>query len=363
MIFISHSHAELEVAKHLEARLLAIGCRSWLDSSQIPIGERFVRAIGAALSQSSVIVFIDSNQSRKSYWCHRERLAGMRLREIGRVRGLIALQPALGEGDLGFSPDFVSASVSDAVDVACDLQRDQNSAISIADVHSVAIEELHPLPEPAVWLGFSDALAALDEWWVSQDNGCWVTGVGGGGKTSLILTWLRALELIGYREALHLGVMTYSFYDQGQTCSSPDQALDRVRSWLRTGNYTSRLVFWDGVERLSERDLSVVLRETKRWNLKFVATSRTNVPSPLADQVRAVHLSSLAARDACILLEKHGMSQGTAQRLTNALDGLPLALAIASAGIKQGAYTAEDVLRMVETAGQPDSRVREDANG
>jgi hypothetical protein len=251
--------------------------------------------------------------------------------------------------------------VADAASLACALQRDQTSLVSVGDVHSVAIEELHVPPEPAVWLGFSDALATLDEWWLSRETGCWVTGVGGGGKTSLVLTWLRALEFIGYRDALQLGCITWSFYDD----PSPSHALDRIRAWLQTASYPSRLVFWDGVERLSDVGLSELLRFTREhWEAKFIVTSRTMPPIRLTDRIRTLSLAALSTRDACMLLEKNGLSHTTAQRITNSLDGHPLAIALASAGIKGGAFSADDVLRMVETAGNPVSPpVHEEFNG
>ena len=341
MIFISHSHADLDIARRLDEQFLTMGRSSWLDASHIPVGERFVRAIGTALSQASVIVFIDSDSSRKSYWCRREWLAAMRLRDIGRVRCLIALQPGSVGEPSEFAPDHVVTSVSDAVELVRDLAKNQTT-LPVPDVHSGVIEEVHGSPEPAVWLGFSDVLAALDEWWIGRDSGCWVAGVGGAGKTSLILTWLRALEVIGYRDALHFGAIAWSFYND----RSASSALEQIQRWLQMGTFTSRLVLWDGVERLSEDDLSVVLRKTKHWGVKYIATSRTIVPVHLAESIHAISLSSLSLQDACVLLEKCGMSPGTSQRIANALRGNPLAISIASSEIKRGVLSAEDVLRI-----------------
>lgn len=56
------------------------------------------------------------------------------------------------------------------------------------------------------------------------------------------------------------------------------------------------------------------------------------------------------------------MSQVNAQRLTTALDGNPLAISIAADGIKRGAFKAEDILRMVETAGRSESPNATEAN-
>ena len=54
MIFISHTHRDLEFAKETERLLSLKGYYVWLDDSKIPVGEEFVIAISDAFFSSKI---------------------------------------------------------------------------------------------------------------------------------------------------------------------------------------------------------------------------------------------------------------------------------------------------------------------
>jgi hypothetical protein len=322
VIFISHSHTNLDIAKELEQHLLAYDCQSWLDASQIPVGERFVRAIGMALAKSSALVFIDTEQARTSYWCSRELLAGMRLREIGKITGLLTLQPEPVKGDIGFTTDYTTTSVADAANAAHLWQSEGHLSSSTNDLHSIAFDiERYPSDEPDVWLGFSDTLAAMDEWWGSEDQGIWIVGPPGSGKTALVRTWLLALKLIGYRNPLQLGGLVWSFDAAADLHTIPDKALDRLRFWLQSGDYSPHLVFWDGVDQSSDYFLEMVMNLTHESRAKFIVTARE---APKMRGIRTLTLTRLSSRDATLLLQRHNLDPRIARALADRSGGSPL---------------------------------------
>ena len=82
MVFISYGHTNIALARQVEERLRDAGISCWFDENRIPVGERFVSAIGGALRSASVFLTIDSQAAAASYWVNREirRLKGCVLR-------------------------------------------------------------------------------------------------------------------------------------------------------------------------------------------------------------------------------------------------------------------------------------------
>jgi hypothetical protein len=74
-VFISYARRDNEFVDKLAADLQKAGIRVWRDTDQIHPGQQWERAIGDALTDAVVLLYISSRQSRGSAWIERERLA------------------------------------------------------------------------------------------------------------------------------------------------------------------------------------------------------------------------------------------------------------------------------------------------
>ncbi len=355
VIFISHSRADLDVAQELEAALLRAGHQSWLDASQIPIGEEFVRAIDKALTQSTVVVMIDNHNFRRSYWCRRELLTSLRLKKLRKIESLISLQ-LNAHGGLSLLADYTVTSVAETTRLVGRLRPSAYSGMSGEDLHSVVFEEDFPLWEPAVWLGYSDALATFDKWWMSEASGIWVAGIAGQGKTSLVVTWIRALELLGYREAAQVRGLTLRYHWD----PSASRWLNRLTTWLTVEAHKSRLVLLDGTDAISDDELLIAIRAVHRAGARFIVTSRREAPVQLVPKPTPLWLSSMSAADVGTLLRKYNVDPSQVRQLIDHLQGHPVALTALTSALNSGYVTREDVLRLVKKGGVSGRRQRGD---
>ncbi len=72
MIFVSYSRADIAGTRPLVNSLSENGIDCWLDESNIPIGQAFVRQLGDALRGADGLLLVDTPASRSSYWVSRE---------------------------------------------------------------------------------------------------------------------------------------------------------------------------------------------------------------------------------------------------------------------------------------------------
>ncbi|HEY9494785.1 MAG TPA: TIR domain-containing protein [Intrasporangium sp.] len=110
-IFISYSHRDLAAALTLEAGLERAGYHVFRDhdrESGIPAGSRWAQELFAQLDRAQVVVFLASDDSLASQWCHTEvAVAVARGRPViqvaappespGRSRGTVPIHPLLRE--------------------------------------------------------------------------------------------------------------------------------------------------------------------------------------------------------------------------------------------------------------------------
>jgi hypothetical protein len=224
------------------------------------------------------------------------------------------------------------------------------------DLHSVVFEEDFPLWEPAVWLGYSDALATFDKWWMSEASGIWVAGIAGQGKTSLVVTWIRALELLGYREAAQVRGLTLRYHWD----PSASRWLNRLTTWLTVEAHKSRLVLLDGTDAISDDELLIAIRAVHRAGARFIVTSRREAPVQLVPKPTPLWLSSMSAADVGTLLRKYNVDPSQVRQLIDHLQGHPVALTALTSALNSGYVTREDVLRLVKKGGVSGRRQRGD---
>src|SRR5687768_11973046 len=70
--FISYARADKDLAKALVEHLEARGCDCWLDTSEILVGDDFVRGLQRELARCDGLVFLLTPQSAASSWCQAE---------------------------------------------------------------------------------------------------------------------------------------------------------------------------------------------------------------------------------------------------------------------------------------------------
>jgi hypothetical protein len=76
-LFISYAHEDSELASGLAAALRARGCRVWIDSVDLRIGDDMVPRIGEAIDSVDFLLAILTEASVQSPWCKRELSAAV----------------------------------------------------------------------------------------------------------------------------------------------------------------------------------------------------------------------------------------------------------------------------------------------
>ena len=348
MIFISHTHRDLEFAKEIERLLSLKGYSVWLDNRKIPVGEEFVIAISEALFSSNIFLLIDSGYARSSYWVGREKATASRLRKNGMLVSTVGL---LVEQDLpkdSFRLDHVLSKKSILHKELYEIIEYSSTQHTLkhGDNHKVDIYYAHPYARHNNWIGYSDAMRMIDKWWHSRKLGLWISGLGGIGKTSLINTWLISLMKLGYEEPQNVSVMFWSFYEN----SSSDLAIASIRTWLEETKSIAKLVVIDGMERVEQDGtITEIVRTTldTHKRIKVIVSSRNLLPKFLKPQFGQLLISGLTHQEAQILFERVGAEASLAFEISQKLNGHPLATRLAMGLITKG-ENPKEILRLLD---------------
>jgi hypothetical protein len=102
-VFISYSHEDKEFARKLASDLAARGIRTWLDETEIKVGDSIVQRIEEGIRQSDYILVILSENSIHSTWVQQEIRATLSREVSGANQILIPV--VIGEVKL---PPFLS---------------------------------------------------------------------------------------------------------------------------------------------------------------------------------------------------------------------------------------------------------------
>lgn len=101
-VFISYAHEDGEVAHALAAALRARGCRVWIDTDGMRVGDKLVERIAAAIDEVDFLIALVSPASVDSPWCQRElslaatgELARKRVSVLPVRLGAVTLPPTL----------------------------------------------------------------------------------------------------------------------------------------------------------------------------------------------------------------------------------------------------------------------------
>ena len=78
-IFISHAHANLQVARKVKATLQNVGHDAWLDDSDIHVGVLLRKELQQAIAGSRAVVLVWSTAASKSSWVASEILTSFHL--------------------------------------------------------------------------------------------------------------------------------------------------------------------------------------------------------------------------------------------------------------------------------------------
>jgi hypothetical protein len=363
----------------VEKRLHDAGISCWLDESQIPVGERFVTAIGRALHDASVFLAIDSEPASTSYWVSREIQAAERLRSHNDLGAIVVLSTSAShflpcEPDARcLSPDLIANTVAPFISNTS-LQAKRGRA----DREAVIILDRHE--DEALWLGFSQELRYLDGWWSGKRLGMWISGLGGSGKTSLVRTWIRAFQQIGYRELQ--SVQATFLYVEGhptadamlreivdtlsdsigmnheQSLLDPiDLSLARLQFELGVREERGLLVI-NSPENMDAAELLKVLHAAFKSGLRVIVTARNSLPQQLQSDFECIALSSMSNTEARLLVARlFGQREADpiAVRLIDALGGHPLSISVAIKRAEEfspshRAEAAEDLIRLLTQA-------------
>jgi hypothetical protein len=71
-IFLSHASSETPFARQLAQKLTRAGLNVWFDETELPTGDNWAKAIGAALDKSNAMVVLLSPNAAKSGWINRD---------------------------------------------------------------------------------------------------------------------------------------------------------------------------------------------------------------------------------------------------------------------------------------------------
>jgi len=377
MVFISYSHSDIIIARQVEKRLRGAGISCWFDESQIPVGERFVVEIGSALHKASVFLVIDSESAAASYWVNREIQAAERLRTYGNLRAIVVFSTSPSHF-LPCEPDARAASPELVANTVDSLFYGTSPKAQHGTAYREAVRIIDWDTENARWLGFSQELENLDRWWFGRSPGMWISGPGGSGKTSLVRTWLRAFQQIGYREqqsaqALfvhvngHYGadailqeIADAFFYSIGMNYeqSSQDDMALRLACALRDREERGLLVI-NSPEEMDELELLKAIHTALQSGLRIIITARNSLSGQLQANFDSFALSQMSNIDTRLLVNQlfpQQQADPIAARLIDALGGNPLAISLAMKKIQKScspserAQASEDLLRFLARA-------------
>lgn len=339
--FISYCRPEVEKA-HLTGRLLTtIGIPTWLDEREILYGEQFVRNIASGLMQSTLFVLISPQNSDLTYWCNRELQAALRLRVEGRIKSVVVISD---QEPCSFHPDSQFDSVQGFADSLPEWLQSISKVPSRVDPssHQVVMHELHPLFQQRRWLGFSETIQELDDWFFGSTEILWITGIPMSGKTSLVTTWLTALHQLGYRKGLHCDCLFWSFYEQ------PDVHEARKRLKEREIQDTGPvLAIMDGMERVGARDGQWLCDQLIRLGWRVIVTSCDPPPQPMRARHQIIRLRPMSDLEQRLYLQYVQIPDELKARLIEWLEGNPLLLSDVEQVLKENPSSAMALLDLL----------------
>lgn len=363
MIFISHSHSDLNRALELERALRERSFSTWIDYLSIPFGQFFIREISDALLSASIFVLVCPKAH--SFWTEKEISLALKLRAARSLSTILVYDPD-GALDLSFTPDEVFSDRDSLVNRISDLYvgavRDhQDSSFSVV----CNVEVVHSVGslDSALWLGYSDELRALDDWWCSSSRKGWISGMGGVGKTSLVATWLRVLQRFGFR---HIEPIRANFISLAR---DENAGLPSLESWLPSTGESRRLVVVDDVDSEDDESFRAISSLAAAHDAKLLVISRRE-PTDLYTVLRVGGLTTLDAQRILVAAGLPG-TEDSKKDLIERLGRLPLAMSMAIAYLKNTGASLADYMRKLDTSlaeleGQPLSvreKVREVLQG
>jgi hypothetical protein len=71
-VFLSHAHADKDLAAPLASALTERGLRVWIDDRELRLGDSVIERVSQAIAEGDFLVAIVSPDSTKSEWCRRE---------------------------------------------------------------------------------------------------------------------------------------------------------------------------------------------------------------------------------------------------------------------------------------------------
>lgn len=71
-IFLSYSRTDADSAKALRESLTSRGCRVWMDTREVLVGDDFVRHLTRELDRNDSLVYLLTHNSAQSSWCQAE---------------------------------------------------------------------------------------------------------------------------------------------------------------------------------------------------------------------------------------------------------------------------------------------------
>jgi TIR domain len=340
MIFISHSGSDLDTAKQIECGSRRMNIDSWLDASKIPVGEHFVEEIANALSQSPLFILIDTQQSRSSYWVGREVQTACRMRRHGALLKMIRLcEEELDPPVINFDCTYTSVkSLTEFLGANTGLSVNPFQGSENGNCVEFVIDSSHQ-DKTAVWLGFSDTLRLLDEWFAGAIPGCWISGQAASGKTSLAMVWLTACRLLGYGSDLRMTVRLYSFSRGFYQRPSPSKIISEISQQESRQPEDVTLVYLDELNEPSAfqleelRELVAFARYSRN---RLLVTSRSKPPTTVATDFKRLTMQPLSDRDQLLLLSKAGLADTEAQVAVRRAEGSPLYVALVVRELQSG---------------------------
>jgi hypothetical protein len=350
MIFISYSRSDIVHTRVVVEALAAEGVESWLDESNIPVGQAFVERLGTALRNADCFLLVDTPASRSSSWVFRELLTSARYKREGKYHSALRLYSADCERTEAANWD-ISVPIDQLVPrqiaefllarraVHDKLNRDNES-------EGVLLTNATGLGQPSYWTGRQEELRALDDWWFGSSPGVWLSGLGGSGKSGLLQTWVTALSHLGYGESVSAEVA----YFRGSEIDAT-----RVDHAFRTGESkdpsSRKLLLVDGHdEARSTHDVEDVVREALHWGTRVLVTSRSAVPQWLSRYFISLDLATMTRRDSVAVLNQFGITGPESNQLASELGDHPLAILVLSRSLAAGKTTASEALADLRSA-------------
>lgn len=275
MIFVSYSRDDIDSVRLLVDGLRNSGNECWLDEKDIPVGEAFVRHLGAGLFESAYYLLIDTESSRSSYWVERERTVAIRKRQlIPRFR-----VARIGNLEWNESDPF-DLSVSFTEDGIRKLQ-DFFDSLKKEDTYSSYLRKLidqnlrfGEFGQPQNWIGRQDELRHLDKWWMNEKKGAWIQGLGGAGKSGLLQTWVTALDVLGYEKLEQISILHMNGRNDMEQLRNSFLEFQQ-----QSVSINSSLAVIDGFDEASDKEIMVqFLSGIIKDETKLLVSSRSPAP-------------------------------------------------------------------------------------